>query len=179
MDAIPYSTPSDTIDWTMALDKHASWIRKVVHSRVVHHHDVDDVVQEISAAVLKQNTRLDHPDKVAPWLYGVAVRQASQFLRRQGQQERLLNRYAKRSSVPEVGPANPRDWVMKRELRQSVRDSLEKLCAEEREILLLKYTEDLTYRQLAQLLGVTEKIVEHRLLKARNSLRIELHDHER
>ena len=87
MDSVPYQAPAATIDWTSALDTHRSWIRKVVNARVVTSHDVDDVVQEISAAVLKPGKRPADPDKVAPWLYGVAVRQASQFLRKRGQQE--------------------------------------------------------------------------------------------
>ena len=178
MDTLPLQPASQAIDWSAALDRHCSWIRKVVNARIGHQHDVDDVVQEISAAVLKQTTRPDDPDKVAPWLYGVAVRQASQFLRQRGQQERLLDSYAKKTFGTDEPPVNPRDWVMKRELRQSVRDCLNHLPAEEREILLLKYTEELTYHQLADLLGVTERVVEHRLLKARNSLRLQLQRHD-
>ena len=177
MDSVPYQAPAATIDWTSALDTHSSWIRKVVNARVVTSQDVDDVVQEISAAVLKPGKRPADPDKVAPWLYGVAVRQASQFLRKRGQQERLIDHYVDKAPLREA-PENPRDWVMRRELRQSVRECLTHLSTEEREILLLKYTEELTYAQLADLLGLTVKAVEHRLLKARTSLRLHLQHHD-
>ena len=42
------------------------------------------------------------------------------------------------------------------------------------EILLLKYTEDWSYRQLAGRLGITESAVEARLHRARLRLRAEL-----
>lgn len=176
MATIPFEPPADSIDWCAALESHRSWMRKVVNARVSHQQDVDDVIQEISAAVLKQNARPEDPTKVAPWLYGVAVRQASQFLRKRGQQERLLDRYQRKANEPSI--PNPRDWVMRRELHQSVRTSLESLPPEQREILLLKYTENLTYKQLADLYAVSEKVVEHRLLKARNGLRQQLQSQE-
>lgn len=179
MDMLPWKPIPQAIDWPAALARHDSWIRKVVNARVVQAQDVDDVIQEISAAVLRQSTRPEDPQKVAPWLYGVAVRQASQFLRKRGQQERLLENYAAERPATEAALTNPRDWVMKRERQQGVRRALENLPPEEREILLLKYTEDLTYAQLAELLAISEKKVEHRLLNARNALRLQLQIQDR
>lgn len=176
MNSLPYESPKlAAIDWSAALAQHAPWIRKVVCSRVKRTSDIDDVVQEISAVVLRQETRPTHPDKVAPWLYGVATRQASNFLRREGRHERLLEDFSQRGTGPEV-PPNPRDWVMHCERRESVENAMTALASEDREILLLKYTEDLSYRELAQLLDTTVKAIEHRLLKARNALRAQLQE---
>jgi RNA polymerase sigma-70 factor (ECF subfamily) len=44
----------------------------------------------------------------------------------------------------------------------------------ERQLLLLKYAEGWSYRQIAEQLGVQEDTVEYRLLKARKKLRREL-----
>ena len=44
-----------------------------------------------------------------------------------------------------------------------VRDAVERLPRRDREILLLKYTEDWSYRELAGHLGVSESAVEARL----------------
>jgi RNA polymerase sigma-70 factor (ECF subfamily) len=44
----------------------------------------------------------------------------------------------------------------------------------DREILMLKYTENWNYQQLAEHLGVTLHTVEYRLLRARKRLRQEL-----
>ncbi len=173
MDASPFNAPVAAIDWPQALRDHGSWIRKVVQARLRRTQDVEDVVQEISAAVLRQGARPEDPKRVAPWLYGVATRQTSQFLRKEGRQERLQADYAARREAPD-DLANPRDWVMRHEDARSVHRALEELPEASRELLLLKYTEDLTYGQLATLLGVTEKVIEHRLLKARQALRFQL-----
>ena len=52
MNSLPYES-STAIDWPVALDENASWIRKVVHARLHTVTDVDDVVQDIATAVLK------------------------------------------------------------------------------------------------------------------------------
>ena len=52
-----------------------------------------------------------------------------------------------------------------------VRAALQRLPRRDAEILLLKYTEDWSYRELAAHLGVSESAVEARLHRARTRLR--------
>jgi RNA polymerase sigma-70 factor (ECF subfamily) len=159
------------IDWQTALSEHQRWMRTVVGSRIRDANAADDVMQEIAVAVLQQNARPTDPQKVPAWLYRVALRQTVNYRRRQGRQQRALANYTVRrvpSSAPEP---NPRDWVLGQELRQSVTAALERLTPHDREILLLKYTEEWSYQQLAEHLGVSMKTVEYRLLRARRALR--------
>jgi RNA polymerase sigma-70 factor (ECF subfamily) len=51
---------------------------------------------------------------------------------------------------------------------------MEQLDPQDRQILLLKYTEGWGYQELADHLGISIKTVEYRLLKARKSLRAKL-----
>ncbi len=145
-------------------------MRQVIRSRVRGAADIDDIIQEIAAAVLNQDNRPTTHAKIAPWLYGVTIRQASQFLRKQARHEKLLEKA--QEHTPEL-PAlpNPRDWVIAHEKAHDVQSALEKLSPEHREIFLLKYNEGLTYRELADLFETTVKAVEHRLLQARQTLR--------
>ena len=55
-----------------------------------------------------------------------------------------------------------------------MRGALERLSRRDAEILLLKYTEDWSYRELALHLGASESAVEARLHRARARLRAEL-----
>jgi RNA polymerase sigma-70 factor (ECF subfamily) len=57
------------------------------------------------------------------------------------------------------------------EQREFVRKALDELSELDRQILLLKYSEGWTYRQLSEHLGVKEDTVEYRLMKARKNLR--------
>ncbi len=60
------------------------------------------------------------------------------------------------------------------ERRDLVRQAIRRMPRREAEILLLKYTENWSYEQLAQHLGTSDSAVESRLHRARGRLRKEL-----
>lgn len=72
------------------------------------------------------------------------------------------------------GMVEPPHWLMARERSELVRAAVAGLGEQDAEILLLKYTEGWSYRQLAEHLGLSEGAVESRLHRARERLRIAL-----
>jgi RNA polymerase sigma-70 factor (ECF subfamily) len=65
----------------------------------------------------------------------------------------------------------PGDWLMRTESMTSVVEAMKTLDPQDRQILMLKYTEGWGYQDLSDHLGITIKTVEYRLLKARKALR--------
>ena len=166
---------SSAIDWPEELSRHARWLRTVVFGRLGDGHLVDDLLQEIGLAVSKADTRPVDPTKVAPWLYQVAVRQCLMFRRKLGRQRRLHEGYANhRETAGAVRDVEPMHWLMQEERSESLRAALQTLPELDRQILLLKHLENWTYQQLADHLGVSIHTIEHRLLKARKTLRRQL-----
>ena len=86
----------------------------------------------------------------------------------------MLDRYA--STRSETVEAEPLDWLLLDERKAYVREALQRLPPRDAEILLLKYTEDWSYRDLAGHLGISESAVEARLHRARGKLRDALAD---
>ena len=64
--------------------------------------------------------------------------------------------------------------MLQDETQDSVRRALGQVGELERQLLLLKYAEGWSYRQIAERLGVQEETVEYRLMKARRTLRRQL-----
>ncbi len=165
--------PSTIIDWEAALEQHRPWLRKVLRCRNGDSHEVDDLFQEIALAIFRQSNRDSSvlptdPQKVAPWLYRLAVRQSINLHRRAGRKS-AAQPMADLDSYD--ANAEPLDWMLAEEERGAMRNALKKLRSQDREILTLKYTENWNYRQLAQHLGVKERTVEYRLMRARQNLR--------
>ena len=79
----------------------------------------------------------------------------------------------RQSSQPKRIPAsrNPLRWLVADERRRMVRTALEQLVQRDREILLLKYSEDWSYKELAEHLGITQVALQARLHRARQRLR--------
>ena len=58
--------------------------------------------------------------------------------------------------------------------KKTARKAIKQMPKRDAEILLLKYTEDWSYKQLAEHLGISESAVEARLHRARQRFRAEL-----
>lgn len=156
------------IDWAAELQQHRSWLRKVLRCRVGDCHEVEDLLQEVALAAVRQTAKPVDRRGVAPWLYRLAVRQAINFHRRNG----------RRSHARPEGDLNdlsirndPLDWLLDQERDRIMARAIEQLPAVDREIMTLKYTENWTYQQLAERLGVQPRTIEYRLTRARERLR--------
>jgi RNA polymerase sigma-70 factor, ECF subfamily len=169
-------TSVSSIDWPAALVEHGRWLRTVVLARVGEPEAIEEVLQEVATAAVQHGNKLRDRAKVAPWLYRLAVVSALQYRRRQGRRRKLLDRYASRHSPTDADcrEPDPLDWLMAEEQRTLVRTALERLPPRDAEVLLLKYTENWSYRKMAEHLGRSEAAVEARLHRARHKMRRQL-----
>jgi RNA polymerase sigma-70 factor (ECF subfamily) len=170
------SAKGTEVDWSAVLRQHDRWLRTVVYSRLREAEAVDEVMQEVALAAVRQSAPPADRSKVAPWLYRVAVRQALLYRRRLGRRRKLTDRYVERKPPAEhdAGSPDPLDWLLAEERHAMVRKALGRLPRRDAEILLLKYAEDWSYQQIAAHLGITPSAVEARLHRARRKLRAEL-----
>ncbi|HEV3415970.1 MAG TPA: RNA polymerase sigma factor [Pirellulales bacterium] len=164
------------IDWSAALAEHERWLRTVVLARVGEPQAVEEVMQEMSLAAVRSRSPLQDASKVAPWLYRLAVRQSLLYRRKQGRRRKLVERFADRFRPTEQDSrtADPLDWLLAEERQKLIRVAMARLPSRELEILMLKYTEGWSYKDLARHLDIDHSAVESRLHRARARLRGEL-----
>ncbi|OYV95757.1 MAG: hypothetical protein B7Z73_01950, partial [Planctomycetia bacterium 21-64-5] len=67
--------------------------------------------------------------------------------------------------------ADPRAGLMRDEVRTRVRNALERLSPDDREVLVLRHLEDLSVAETAGTLGIKESAVKMRALRALKKLR--------
>ena len=161
------------IDWAAELAAHDRWLRLVVRARLGDCQSVDEVMQELALAAVSARRPLRDPGRLPAWLYRLAVRQVLLFRRRLGRQRKLVDRFAEHQHpVTGVDPApDPLAWLVRAERVQLVRSALDRLPPRDAEILLLKYAENLSSRELSERLGVSVSAVEPRLCRVREKLR--------
>lgn len=174
------SAQPSQIDWQSVLTKHDRWLRTVIFARTGERQTVDEIMQEVSLAAIRQQAPIQDPAKVAPWLYRLAVTYSLLYRRKQGRRRKLIDRYVQRFQPTEEDrrTTDPLGWLLADERSKLVRQALKRLPHRDAEILLLKYTEDWSYRDLARHLGTTESAVESRLHRARCRMRSELESME-
>ena len=159
------------IDWPSVLVEHDRWLRTVAWSRLRDREAIDEVMQEVALAAIRQASPIADAEKVAPWLYRLTIRQTLLYRRTHGRRRKLMDRYVDRREGDDAPRGDPLEWLLADERRRQVREALAELADRDAEILLLKYIEGWSYRQLAEHLGITSGAVEGRLHRARGRMR--------
>ncbi len=123
----------------------------------------EDVV--VDALFIAWQKWRDRPDETLEraWLYGITFRVLANLRRARDRRQSLFVRLAMERTEENVEV----DTVGTR----SIRLALSKLRSNERELLRLLYWEDLSHREVAQAMGITENAVAIRVTRSRSKLR--------
>jgi RNA polymerase sigma factor (sigma-70 family) len=166
---------AQSVDWAAALAQHQGWLRRVVASRLGEPQAVDEVMQDVALTAVAQRAPLQNPARIAAWLYRLAVRHVLIYRRKSGRRRSLFDRYALRIGASAAdGAPSPLSWLVRDERQQMVQNALRGLPPRDAELLILKYAEGYSARELAERLGVTVNTIETRLHRARHRLRMRL-----
>jgi RNA polymerase sigma-70 factor (ECF subfamily) len=160
--------------------RHAPWLAARLRA-VLPAAEVEDVLQETFLAVWRGASRYrpgrlsGQAGSVGAWTWGIARRQAAQWLRRRGPAELALAEMVLPAATADGGhPADPADTVVSRaELADAV-GALGPEGGPQREVWQLMYVEDRTVAEVAELMGVPEGTVKSRAHRARQLMRAAL-----
>ena len=170
------STPPSTACPSQVLAEHQKWLQAVLFARLRSQDAVEEVMQEVAFASVNRQTQGQTLEQLGPWLYRVALVQVLLHRRKTGRRKRLMEKFAENSfdQQQQNESPNPLQWLLIEERREAVRQSLEQIPDRDREVLLLKYSEGLSYEQIAERLGQSPSAVQSRLHRARGRLRQQL-----
>jgi RNA polymerase sigma-70 factor (ECF subfamily) len=135
--------------------------------------EADDLTQEtlLSAHDAFSSYRAEGSPRA--WLLGIARRKCARHV------ERSARREAKLRLVREEQPSPQTDeLVLQRQRAEHARAALEQVRPTEREALVLRYTSELSYRELAEACGIEESAARKRVSRAIAALRSVLGDKE-
>lgn len=140
--------------------------------------DAEDVLAETFRVAFETRDRFDPSRSSAlPWLYGIAARLIMKQHRGQGRLRRAVDRLTvvshARTEVPFDDCLAEHD--ANTDLLAAVGRAIDELAAIDREVILLYAWEQLSYDEIAEVLGVPVGTVRSRLNRVRSALR-ELRD---
>jgi RNA polymerase sigma-70 factor (ECF subfamily) len=133
--------------------------------------DAEEALQDAFSLAYRSLERCRHPDRFGAWLFRILVNRCRTAATRRGREEA---RRAPLEAADGVGVAHPADEAMRRE---EIHRGLDRLVPEQREAFLLKYVEELSYEEMAELTGAGESALKMRVKRACERLRDLLGDH--
>lgn len=130
--------------------------------RVADRAQAEELTQEAFVAVIRAAQRYEQSAKFRTYLYAIALKILRAYRRKAAFRATFLG-----SPVDHVEPAAESGVVT----QVFMREALRKLEAMDREILLLREFEQLSYAEIAELLNLPVNTVRSRLFRARTALR--------
>ncbi len=132
--------------------------------------EVDDVVQDVFVSALENAGKFRGDCSPSTWLTTITVNTCRSRRRRL---RRLLLARAQKRVEPRAFE-RPAPASMDREAFARVRQAVQALPARYREVIVLRYLEEMPAARISQVLGVSHNAVEVRLNRARKRLRARL-----
>jgi RNA polymerase sigma factor (sigma-70 family) len=156
------------------------YVYRLVNNR---YEDANDVVQQILIQVYRALPALENPARFRPWLFTIARNKCFDHLRRKpslsfadfrtkqpseenGEDDNSpLQLYADPAPLPD-------EVIERRETVKLLQEAIEQLAEKPRQVVLLRYSTDLSFAEIGDTLGINENTVKTLFRRAKDQLRI-------
>ena len=129
--------------------------------------DARDLTQNVFLKVWRNLGKYDAAYRFYSWVYRIALNEALNFVQRRKRHDELDERTV--STDP-----TPSEETSLREARRQIQDALMELTPEYRQVIVLRHYQNLSYEEIATVVGIPEKTVKSRLFTARQRLGVAL-----
>lgn len=159
-----------SMDLATAFLENETWLRTIIVARIGDQTAAEDVLQEVSVAAVRGSKRCLAIKQIRAWLYQIAVKQVLLFRRNEARRRQKVERYVQLGIATQFASSPSVEEVPSEEVA-AVNHALLTLRPTDRQVLLMKYSDGLNCRQIAERLGVKETTIQSRLLRARRRMK--------
>ncbi len=133
--------------------------------------DAEDVVQETFSGAFRGLGAFEARSSVKTWLIRILVKQAARHHRSRSRRETVSLDNLSEASGSILGKQEIASSTRVLDIHMDVLAVLEVLSREHREVIVLRELQGMSYKEMAELLGVPRGTVESRLFRARQELK--------
>lgn len=150
--------------------EHAPLVWRALRRLGVRDADIEDVSQEVFVIVHRKLPTFEHRSALSTWVYGIAVRVASDYRKRAH-----IRRERPTDQMPDERQSAPQLKELEREQARALLDAaLDKLDDDKRAVFVLYEIEDLDMPEVAEALGCPLQTAYSRLYAARKRVVAEM-----
>ena len=173
-EALSRVAAGDTNAFALLVESHEERLLRLCQRLLGNPEEARDAAQEVFLKAYRKAGEVRPQGQVYTWLYRVAVNHCLNKLRRRKLVRFLRWEDPEDRDVPAFDPpdgaADPAAALDARRRWQATRRAIDKLPENQRMVLVLVRFEGLSYKQTAEVLGITEGAVESRLVRAMRRL---------
>lgn len=146
------------------VDRYQSKIYRLALGITGNAEDAMDATQNAFLKAFQHLSTFNPSYRFFSWIYRIGMNEALNLRERSGHSESL-------AWEPETREADPEDQLAGREVGGEIRRALQRLTPDLRTVIVLRHLEDLSYAEIAEVVGIEVKTVKSRLFSARRELR--------
>jgi RNA polymerase sigma-70 factor (ECF subfamily) len=132
--------------------------------------DIEDIVQDIFLSCYQNMQSFDASQKFSPWIYRIAHNAFVNGLRKHKRNPLVFVDFDSFVAHPAYEDPLPREREQA-EVKQMIEKSLERLKPHYREVLVLYYLEELSYKEISDIVQVPVGTVGIRIKRAKEALK--------
>lgn len=152
------------------------WYKRIYNfaNKYFNDHDLaSEAAQRTFIKVFDSLSQLAEPAKFKSWIYVIALNYCREEDRKQGRVSQIFvaQNQEHRDRYPDMARKGPQGEYERNELSEIVLAALEELSEEQKAIVIMKEYEGLKFREIAEILCVSENTVKSRLYYGLNNLK--------
>lgn len=170
----------DRVEFARMVDLYSAPIYRLGLKMLGSPQDAEDVLQNTFLSALTHLSNFEGRSSISTWLYRIASNEALMLIRRKKPAfnlEDLQTDDSDEGAMPEIfvdWSVLPERELLTGESKQAIDDAIQKLPETMRMVFVLRDIEDISIKETAEILNLTETNVKTRLLRARMFLREQL-----
>jgi len=166
--SIPASAPPRELG--RVYREHVPYVWRSLKHLGVHEADIEDVAHDVFLVVARKLDGFEERSSLKTWIYGICLRTAADYRGRAFRRREVLLGELPAAAERSAPAEQERELAGKRQ-RSRLLELLDGLTAEQREVFVLYEIEELTMRDVAEVLSCPLQTAYSRLHAARRSLR--------
>jgi len=160
----------DAQAWATLFERHRAALYNFLLRLLGDAETAEDLVQETFLKALRKQRSFRGASRFATWLFAIGLNAARSWGRRQAVAQRVPPARTGRHE-----PAPP-EVAAQRERAEKIRQAIQLLPEEQREVLILSRYHDFSHQEIAEVLGCSSAAVRGRLFRAMETLRQQLRE---
>ncbi|MTI32147.1 RNA polymerase sigma factor [Xanthovirga aplysinae] len=138
--------------------------------------EAEDLAQDVFIKVFKSLGMFNRKAKLSTWIYRITYNTSINSLNSRTRIQTIEIEDDHRRELKNLSIANPHDDLRKKEEKQIINNAILKLPEKDKVIITLYYYEELSVKEIAEIIGISVQNVKVKLYRSRQKLYTELKD---
>jgi RNA polymerase sigma factor (sigma-70 family) len=163
-----YATRNSEDAFRTLVERHAGFVYHTALRQVGNHHQAEEITQAVFIALARKAGRINANTVLSGWLFRATRYAIANHLRSNARRQRYEQEAMLMQSFFQPGEAA----AVSDQMTPHLNDALNKLSDKDREAVLIRFFQNKSHKEVAQMLGVSEDAAKVRISRAMEKLRL-------